>query len=320
MKNILVTGANAIIGYGILKSIGKSNNKVNLIGSSTIEDSVAQGFCDIFIKAPISKDVGYISWLVNIVHEYNVDLLIPGREEDVYIWKDNIDELKKSGAKILINNVDLISLCEDKWNFYEILKLNNCPYAISSSLSSDFDELVDEFGLPLLLKPRHGSASKGIVKVFDREIFLLHKEKIGKELMVQPLIGKDDEEFTTAAFGDGNGGYYAIINFKRDLSKDGYTEKAEVFESKEIEEAVSGICKILKPIGPTNFQFRLHNGICQLLEINPRISASTSIRSAFGYNESIMAVEYYLENKIPKQPKIRKGRAVRYIEDYIFYS
>ena len=319
MKNILVTGANAIIGYGILKSIRKSDKKVNLIGTSTIEDSVAQGFCDTFIKAPMSKDDGYISWLVNIVHKYNVDLLIPGRDEDVYIWKDNIDELKQSGAKILINNVDLISLCEDKWNFYEVLKQNNCPYAIPSSLSSDFDVLVNEFGLPILLKPRHGSASRGIVKVFDKETFLLHKDKIGKELMAQPLIGKDDEEFTTAAFGDGDGGYYTFINFKRDLSKDGYTEKAEVFESNKIEEAVSGICKILKPIGPTNFQFRIHNDVCQLLEINPRFSASTSIRSAFGYNESIMAVDFYIEDKIPKQPVIKKGRAVRYIEDYIYY-
>ena len=136
--------------------------------------------------------------------------------------------------------------------------------------------------------------------------------------MVQPIVGKDDEEFTTGAFCDGKGGYYAIITFKRKLSKEGYTNKAEVFESKQIEEAVLDICKILKPIGPTNFQFRIHNGVCQLLEINPRFSASTSMRVAFGYNDAIMAIEYYLEGKIPKQPKLEQGKAIRYIEDFIF--
>ena len=58
----------------------------------------------------------------------------------------------------------------------------------------------------------------------------------------------------------------------------------------------------------------------KLLEINPRISSSTSIRAAFGYNECKMAIEYYLENKKPEQPFIKQGRAVRYIEDYIFYE
>ncbi len=63
-----------------------------------------------------------------------------------------------------------------------------------------------------------------------------------------------------------------------------------------------------------------NEGALKLLEINPRISSSTSIRTAFGYNECAMAVEYYLEGKTPKQPVIRPGRAVRYTEDLIFYS
>lgn len=113
--------------------------------------------------------------------------------------------------------------------------------------------------------------------------------------MVQPLIGKDHEEFTSGAFCDGNGGYLAIITFKRKLSKEGYTNKAEVFESKQIENAVLDICKILKPIGPTNFQFRIHNGLFKLLEINPRFSSTTSMQCAFGYNDASMAIEYYLK-------------------------
>jgi carbamoyl-phosphate synthase large subunit len=56
------------------------------------------------------------------------------------------------------------------------------------------------------------------------------------------------------------------------------------------------------------------------LEINPRISSATSIRAAFGYNESLMSLEFFLEQKRPVQPRIRTGRAVRYTEDYIFYD
>jgi carbamoyl-phosphate synthase large subunit len=74
------------------------------------------------------------------------------------------------------------------------------------------------------------------------------------------------------------------------------------------------------PVGPTNFQFRKADHGLKLLEINPRISSATSIRAAFGYNEALMAVELALENRMPIQPKIGRGRAVRYTEDFVFHD
>ncbi len=320
MKKILVSGASGIVGYGILRSLRRSGNELQLIGTTIYDDSVAQAFCDIFVKAPLTSDARYIDWLVKTTEQYQIDMLIPGIDDDMYMWAKNITRLEKGGTKVLINNSDLVSLCRDKWVFFEYLISKNRTFVIPSSLSNDFDELVDVFGLPLLLKPRMGFGSKGIVIVNDRQIFLQHKEKIGSVLMVQPLIGSEEEEYTTSAFCDGEGGFFASMTLKRKLSKDGFTEKAEVAELKGIEEALQSLCKIFNPIGPTNFQFRVQDGILKLLEINPRISSSTSIRSSFGYNESLMAVEYYLENKKPLQPVIKQGRAVRYFEDHIFYK
>jgi carbamoyl-phosphate synthase large subunit len=320
MINILVSGASGIIGYGILKSLKSSGIPYNLIGISIYEDSVAPGFCNIFLKAPLTFDNGYIKWLVKVVKDYNVDILIPSFEDDVSVWNDNIEEIQKSGAKVMLNNTDLIDLCQDKWQFYEKLISNKHPNVIPSSLSCNYDELIKDFGLPLFIKPRRGSASKGVIKIYNKEEFEIIKEKIGKDLMVQPLIGNDEQEYSTSAFCDGKGGYFAIMSLKRKLSKEGYTEKAEVYKSKEIEEVVASLCTILTPIGPTNFQFRKHDGIFYLLEINPRISSSTSIRSSFGYNESAMAVDYFFNGLTPKQPEIKKGNAIRYIEDFIFYT
>jgi len=320
MFKILVTGASSLIGYGILKSIRSINKSYKLIGSTIYKNSIAPAFTDVCIEAPHNNSEGYIDWFLNVIKVHSIDLIIPSFDEDVNFLSIHRKQIELTGAKVVLNNFELIHLCNDKWEFYKVLKSNNCVYAIPSSISSEFHNLVREFGLPLILKPRKGFASRGIVRVYDQETFNLHKMEVGKKLMVQPLIGNDDEEFTIGAFCDGNGGYHAIITFKRKLSKQGYTDKAEVYESKQIEEAVLGICRILNPIGPTNFQFRMHNGECQLLEINPRFSASTSMRSAFGYNDAIMSIEYYLKGKIPKQPKIKQGTAVRYIEDYIFLS
>jgi len=320
MKAILVSGASGIVGYGVLRSLKKSGKQFNLIGTSIYDDSVAPGFCDIFELAPATNDAAYMEWLLGTIKKHRVDLIVPGIEIDVYEWIEHTHEIEKSGAIALLNNVALIRICKDKWTFYENLSEAGMPCAIESSLSMEFDTLKRKFGLPFLLKPRCGFGSKGIVKVDNAETFLRHQKNISPVLMAQPIVGNDNEEFTTSAFCDGHGGFYTSMTLKRKLSRDGFTEKAEVVATDEFVGTIADLCKRFRPIGPTNFQFRKCEEGIKLLEINPRISSSTSIRAAFGYNESAMAVDYFLEHRTPIQPEIKRGRAIRYTDECVFYE
>jgi len=321
MKTILVSGASGVVGYGILRSLRRSGKDLRLVGTTIYDDSVAQGFCDIFELARPTHDAGYLQWLTRVISTHQVDLIIPGIEADMYRWTEAAAELEGvGGVKAVLNEPRLVLLCKDKWAFFETLSNSGLPCVIETTLEADFDALVERFGLPFLLKPRIGFGSKGIVRVDSVTTFLEHQSRVGPVLMVQPIIGTEDEEFTTSAFCDGSGGFHAHMTLKRKLSSDGFTNRAEVVQVDDIAETVRGLCGLFRPVGPTNFQFRRHEGILKLLEINPRISSSTSIRTAFGYNECAMAVEYYLEGKTPRQPIIRPGRAVRYMEDLIFYS
>lgn len=319
-STILVTGASGLIGYGILKSLRAASKSYNLIGTTIYEDSVANAFCDQFVKAIPTHDSNYANWINKTLANYDIDLVIPGFEDDVRACKNNYSIFQKNKTKIVLNNFNLIELCNDKWRFYETLKYVKFENLIPSSLSTNFEALAEEFGLPFLLKPRSGSESKGIIQINERKLFKEYQKLIGKKYFIQPIVGNDDEEYTTSAFGDGNGGFHTIFTLRRKLAKLGYTEKAEVVDYIPIEQVVKKLCMIFKPIGPTNFQFRVQSGNCYLLEINPRFSSATSIRCAFGYNEAQMAAEYYLENIIPEKPVIQYGRAVRYIDEKIFYS
>ncbi len=320
MRTILVSGASGIVGYGILRSLKRAGGQLNLIGTSIHDDSVAPGFCDIFELAPPTGDASYIEWLVSTIKKHHVDLVIPGIEIDMYKWAEHVPEIERNGATALMNDIGLIRLCKDKWAFYENLSEAGIHCVIKSTLNNEFDALKNMFGLPFLLKPRHGFGSKGIVNVDSAETFLRHQKDIGQILMAQPIVGNEEEEFTTSAFCDGRGGFFASMALKRKLSKDGFTEKAEVVDAAEFAVTISALCKRFHPIGPTNFQFRKCPDGIKLLEINPRISSSTSIRTAFGYNESAMAVEYFLEHRTPIQPEIKRGRAVRYTDECVFYE
>jgi carbamoyl-phosphate synthase large subunit len=320
MKTLLVSGASGVVGYGILRSLRKSPEKYKLIGITIYTDSVAQAFCDMFERALLTKDDNYMEWLCSIIKKHNVDMIIPGIEADMYKWCEKRETISQTGAKILLNNPELIELCADKWVFYNKLRDSNSKYAIESRISGSFDDFSDEYGLPFLLKPRQGFASKGIIKVENRDIFLQNQHSIGSVLMAQPIVGNEDEEFTTSAFFDDKRTLCCYMTLKRKLSREGYTEKAQVVDIKEIGNAIIDLAKIFKPVGPTNFQFRMQDNELKLLEINPRISSATSIRTAFGYNESVMSADYYFNGKMPVQPVISPGTAVRYIEEHIFYD
>ncbi len=320
MKRVLVSGASGIVGYGVLRSLRQARKTCFLVGTSIYHDSVAPAFCDVFEQAPSTNAPEYLDWLLTTLRRHRIDLLIPGIEIDMYHWVKHVPEIRATEALPLLNLPELIALCKDKWRFYQRLAAAGVNCAIESSLEQDFTALAEKFGLPFLLKPRQGFGSKDIVRVTSEEKFQKHRAAIGSVLMAQPIVGNDEEEFTTSAFCDGRGGYFASMTLRRKLSRDGFTDRAEVADTVEFIPSMEELCQLLRPLGPTNFQFRRCAEGPKLLEINPRISSSTSIRTAFGYNESVMALDYFLEQRDPVQPVIRHGRAVRYIEEQIFYE
>jgi carbamoyl-phosphate synthase large subunit len=320
MRTILVSGASGIVGYGILRSLKASGQDLRLVGSSIHDDSVAPGFCDVFELSPHTEHPSYIEWLLNTIRKHRVDLIVPGIEIDLYEWTAHAAAIAGSGALALLNNPELVALSKDKWLFHERLRDLGLACRIESSLAADFAGLAERYGLPFLLKPRRGFGARGIVRIESETDFIRHKEDIGPKLMAQPIVGNDEEEFTTSAFCDGDGGFHACMTLRRKLSKDGYTEKAEVTTSDEFMASLFELCAAFRPLGPTNFQFRRCADGIRLLEINPRISSATSIRTAFGYNESAMAADWFLARQKPEQPILRRGKAVRYTEDFIFYD
>ncbi len=320
MKRVMVSGASGIVGYGILRSLRASGMELFLLGTSIHQDSVAPAFCDQFELAPRTDSPAYLAWLVQILRHYQIDMLIPGIEADLYCWNNYRSEIIETGALPLLNTAELVALCQDKWLFYQYLLEHQQDCRIPSSLSRDFDKLSAEFGLPFLLKPRRGFGSKGIVRISEQAQFEQIKAQWGDDILAQPIVGSDEEEYTVAGFGDGLGQLQACIAMRRVLSKDGFTDKAEVVSHQPFSTILSSLSQLFKPLGPTNFQFRkTTEGFC-LLEINPRISSSTSIRTAFGYNESAMAVRFFLQQLPINQPELSGGCAVRYITEHIFYD
>ncbi|MEO8361174.1 MAG: ATP-grasp domain-containing protein [Vicinamibacteria bacterium] len=320
MTRVMITGVGAIIGYGLIRSLRASSQPSWILGADIYPDAVGQAWCDSFEQAPLTADEAYLEWLARVVEKHRIDLLIPGIEQDVYRLSDDRDVIKRLGCRVALNPKRLLDLARDKWLMdRELVRLEE-PSRIPSSIDGDYSRLSEALGLPFIVKPRRSTASKGFARVEDRVSFERAIEVLGSTFIAQSAVGNNEDEYTVGVFGDGEGNVHASITLKRRLARDGSTARAWVRQIDTLDETVLRLCRHFKPLGPANLQFRLHQDEWKFLEINPRISSSSSIRTAFGYNEASMCVDFYLHERSPRQPKIGEGFAVRFIEDHVVHA
>lgn len=318
--NILVTGVGAVIGYGIIKSLRKSKYKCNIVGIDIFHDAVGQVWCDKFIQGVRADSSEFESFINSIVEKENIDLVLPGIEQDLQSLIKNFDKLNQS-AKYSLNNKNIFETFHDKNQTYNFLanKVELIPHIYYCD--DLYLKATEKFGLPFMLKQNISYASKGVATIESNEGYDYYLNKFGKNCMAQQKLSIKDSELTCSIFGLGDGNFVNAICLQRELSGEGATKKAiNVKIDEKLFDTLRTICKVSKFEGPTNLQFIQYQEKYLLLEINARISSSTSMRETFGVNEAEMCIEYYIENIIPKMRTQKYGTIIRYIEDVYFDS
>lgn len=320
---IAITGVGAIIGQGILHGLRASGWKVFLIGVDRNERSPGAFMPDVFEKKPLISEASteYLEFWKNLIQKHSVQLIVPGLEVDVFFLNEHRSLFETMGVKLALNSSLLIQQTGDKWVFGEWLAAKGYPF-IPMCKPRAWDEAINTLGAPpLLLKPLRGNGSRGIIKIEDERDFLYWREKLNYEWMLQKIIGSDSDEYTVGVFGLGSGEIIGPILFRRRLSTAGNTQEAEVVvDHPPLRFIVESLCEELHPIGPTNLQFRIEGEVPYLLEINPRFSSSNSLRTAFGFNEAAMAIDFYFFGRRPGIPAIKPGIGWRYSEDFVRYA
>ncbi len=317
MVTIMVTGAGAIIGYAAVKLFKQQGFRV--VACDIYPDAVGQYWADEFYKVPLTQDVEVYTKKVKEIVSFNkVNFIVPCIEQDVAFYNETRAYWACLGTQLALNRAELIVLCSNKLDFHHAMMAAAPDLAIPSLASADsFDDARIHLGPVMLAKPMVGYARKHHLAIRDHSDFAAAKPLLGKSHFLQELIGRDDMEFTVAIYGDGEGKALCQIQLQRQLSPAGATQSARVVHRSDIDAAVQRLSRIFKPLGPTNLQFRLHNGRPLLLEINPRLSSSLSIRAKFGFDDCSMLAQHLLEGILPSQPLIGSGIAMRYLEDVI---
>jgi carbamoyl-phosphate synthase large subunit len=318
--NIGVTGTGSLIGQAIIKSILKSsslNNQIQIIGFDYFKDTVGSFWIN---KNYILPDIldnkvsenEYLEFVISKIKENKIEILFIGVDFELAIFS-KFKELifKRSGCIVLVSNKKVIEIADDKFKTYEFLKSNNI-YAPRSWLPSN---LPDNLEFPLIVKPRKGARSIGVLKVYN-QMDLQNAISLTSNPIIQEYVGNENSEYTCGIIFFDNELKHSIALSRVLKAGNTFISKFSFETDNLIYDYISAIAMKLRPFGSCNLQLRVdNNGVPKLFEINARHSGTTYIRSLFGYNEVEYIINYILFKKNDSF-KLKEGKVVRFYDEF----
>jgi len=130
------------------------------------------------LVGPKFNDINFSSWLIDLVHKYSIDIIIPNMDSATVVLSEILESNILSNSYLVVSSNFLCTTMEDKIAAADYFKYNNLPII-------DNDDNV----YPKIVKYRKGFGSKGIFYVNSLEEMQIISDKIDmKEYLIQNFI------------------------------------------------------------------------------------------------------------------------------------
>jgi len=312
---VLVTGAGALLGQGVIRSLLASKLRPKIVAVDPSPHAAGLYWTPFRHLVPMVNNAAFVDRLTALIELERPDMIIPGTDVELQVFAAHrADWEARFGTNVVVSSPEVVRIADDKYLTFQFMRDHG--FAVPDScLPGDEAELVRRVGFPLIVKPRVGARSVGVVRVGD-DRSLAQAITAGNNVVIQECVATDSEEYTAGALVfDGN--CEASIVMRRDL-RDGNTYRAYVDKFSELNEQVRQFARALAPHGPANFQFRLDKqGRAKVFEINARFSGTTPLRMHAGFNEVDMLMRRVLHGERLIQPIVRPMMILRYFTEQI---
>ncbi|WP_343344329.1 ATP-grasp domain-containing protein [Sphingomicrobium sp. XHP0239] len=313
MITVLVTGAGALLGQGIIRSLKRGTLDVKIVAVDPSPLAPALYWVDEAYGVPMANDADYLPRLREVIGRCGADVLIPGTDVELEILSEARAVIEaEQDCKVLVSSPEVVRIADDKYATAAFFRDAGFDYPGSAKGEdgAEIDALVEKVGFPLIVKPRVGARSIGVSRVTDRA--QLDRALDGREgLVVQECVGGDEAEYTASALVfDGQPTVSVVM--RRDL-RDGNTYRAFTEPFDELHGLTRRWGEALGPYGPANFQFRLDaEGRAKVFEINGRFSGTTPLRQLVGFDEVEMCLRHLVLGEDLTQPVIEEAAILRH--------
>ncbi len=310
MVNVLVTGAGALVGHGVLRLLRTIPRPVGIVTADPDYRAAGHWLGDRARTIPMANDPEFIAAIERIIERDDIRIVLVGTDVELALFAREKTRLAERGATVVVSSPEVVEIADDKWRTAEFLREAGLPYP-RSALACDRAAsltLAADCGYPLFAKPRRGARSVG-ARVIPDAAALEAVLATGSDLIVQEHLPEQPGEFTAGCVG-WKGDVGGVVVLRRDL-RDGNTYRAYHDGSHRHEAAIAEVARKLGVEGPCNFQFRERDGRPVIFEVNARFSGTTPLRAMFGFNEVEAIVEQVLTGAPIAPPKLRAGAVFR---------
>ncbi|WP_114491389.1 ATP-grasp domain-containing protein [Candidatus Ulvibacter alkanivorans] len=315
MKNILITGAGALLGQGVLRCLHFAKGPYRIITADPSVHATGHSLADVCYTVPFVSGAMYKSRIQEICEEEAIDIILVGTDVELPFFAEHQEEFQnKYNLRIVVSKKEVIEIANNKYLTAQFLKKNNFPYPVSA-LTTDakaISKLRSSCEYPMFAKPYDGARSMGI-EVIKNKADLDRICSYENNLVVQEYLNDAEGEFTTGCTVI-DGKCAAIVSLTRDL-RNGNTWRAFRNGASPYDTTIKEIAEALGVEGPVNFQYRIKDGKPVVFEINCRFSGTTPLRYMFGFNEVEALLEYYLNGTTIEQPQLKDGVVLRTFSD-----
>ena len=315
---VLVTALGGILGPSLVKALQLSKTDLDIHGCDVTPQCYGQAFVQEYHQVPLASDSDYIEAIADLCKTMDVDCVIPASDPEIQtlVRPDN----NLISIPIICQKEDTLSIFSDKLATAAHLdsSIILSPWADGNDREA-IEQVLQQTGYPLIVKPRRSSGSRSVSKVEDKAS-LDKALKNTHEPFVQAYLDNDGGEYSVGVFRCDE--FEESIAFKREIHpiNSGCSWFAELDQVPEVTQYAMQVARSIGALGSINVQLRLTREGPRLLEVNPRFSSLVAARAACGFMDAEWSVLNALGINIssPQQPykPIKFHRFLHEVVDY----
>jgi len=250
--------------------------------------------CDFSVLVPSCTDSDYILKLKQICQRFQIRLLVPLIDTELYLLSQHRREFQEVGVTVLVSSPETNLICSGKRRVYDFFR----------SIGVKTPEILDPTALllddalgryPVMLKPDCGSSSEGAVLVRSREDLQFFLGTTSDPLVQEFIPG---DEYTVDVLVDFQGKVRCVIPRLRIETRAGEVSKAMTVKNFSIIDATKRTVEALPgTLGCLTVQCILENNSPTFIEINPRFGGGFPLAIRAGADFPRWIVEMMLNRE-----------------------
>jgi carbamoyl-phosphate synthase large subunit len=304
---VLIPGAGGAAGIGAIRSLHHAAFTGTIIATDSDPLAAGLSLADVGMTVPRAKADGFFEAALDIITEYDVDIILPSSGFDIGPYAKRRDELRNRGVKPILSTPDTLSVCRNKRRFHDRIADDYPVPETTESIDADTE-------FPCFVKPVFGKGSDGARRcdsLNELDVAL----NTDQEMLVQEYLS--GQEFTVDVLSDLTGTALRAVVRERVETKAGISFKGRTRRDLDLEAQCLSLAEELNLIGPSCMQLKIaDDNTPKFLEVNPRLGGGTIISTCAGVNLPALTLEL-VQDETVSIPEPREITVSRYWEETI---